>query len=66
MTNADKIRSLTNEELERFLSRVEIGDIDMAVTYCDMCEKDGGNALGLDCDGCRLHWLNSEANNIDW
>ena len=39
MTNADKIRSLTNEELERFLSRVEIGDIDMAVTYCDMCEK---------------------------
>ena len=66
MTNADKIRSLTNEELERFLSHVEIGDIDMAVTYCDMCEKDGGNALGLDCDGCRLHWLNSEVNNIDW
>ena len=64
MTNADKIRSLTNEELERFISRVELGD--MAVTYCDMCEKEGGNALGLDCDGCRLHWLNSEVNNIDW
>ena len=66
MTNADKIRSLTNEELERFLSRVEIGDISRAVACGGMCEKDGGNALGLDCEGCRWHWLKSEVNNSDW
>ena len=65
MTNADKIRSLTNEELATFISKIELGDIDMAVTYCDLCSKDG-NALGIDCDGCILHWLNSEVNKHDF
>lgn len=56
MTNGDRIRSMSDEQLVDFLSRMELGDIDYAVTFCDLC-KDGGNALGLDCDGCLLHWL---------
>lgn len=61
-TNADVIRSMTDEQLRDFISDVEIGDYDMhfAVTFCDLCEK-GGNALDLDCDGCILHWLQQDS-----
>lgn len=58
MTNADRIRNMADEELMEFLKRIEVGDIDYSVTFCDLC-KDGGNVLGLDCDGCLLHWLQS-------
>ena len=61
MTNADKIRQMTDEELADFLEEVEMGDIDYSITFCDMC-KEGGNALGLDCSGCLLHWLKSDIN----
>ena len=62
MTNADIIRSMTDEQLYEFLSCWEQQDIDYAVTFCDLCEqgkREGGkgNALGLDCDGCRKHFL---------
>lgn len=60
MTNADIIRKMTDEQLFEFLSEWECGDIDYAVTFCDMCQKDG-NALNLDCDGCRKHWLKRDA-----
>ena len=56
MTNSDRIRNMADEELMEVLKRIELGDIDYSVTFCDLC-KDGGNALGLDCDGCLLHWL---------
>lgn len=59
MTNGDRIRSMSDEELTEFLRRIELGDIDYSVTFCNMC-KDGGNALGLDCGGCLLHWLQTE------
>lgn len=62
MTNADVIRQMTNEQLAKFIQRVELGDLDYAITFCDMC-KEGGNALNLDCDGCLSHWLNSNAND---
>lgn len=60
-SNADIIRSLTDDELDVFLAMWELHDIDYAVTFCDLCEQDGGNALGLDCDGCRKHWLQEDA-----
>lgn len=60
MTNADVIRSLTGEELNNFLAMWELHDIDYAVTFCDLCAA-GGNTLGLDCDGCRMHWLQEDA-----
>lgn len=58
MTNADRIRNMQDEELMGFLKRIEVGDIDYSVTFCDLC-KDSGNVPGLDCDGCLLHWLQS-------
>lgn len=61
MTNADKIRKMTDEELADFLCEIEDRGIDYGVTFCDMCEE-GGNALGLDCNGCLLHWLKSDIN----
>ena len=60
MTNADRIRNMTDNELYEFLGMFEEGDIDYAVTFCDMCNK-YGNTLGLDCDGCLNHWLSSDA-----
>lgn len=60
MTNADVIRKMTDEQLYEFLSEWECGDIDYAVTFCDLCER-GGNELNLDCDGCRKHWLTRDA-----
>lgn len=59
MTNADRIRNMTDEELDEFLAMWECGDIDYAITFCDLCKKHG-NTLGLDCDGCRMHWLKSD------
>ena len=66
MTNADVIRKMTDDVLYDFLTAWEDGDIDYAVTFCDLCEQgkaDGGqgNDLGLDCDGCRRHWLTVDA-----
>lgn len=66
MTNADIIRSMTDEQLYEFLSEWELQDIDYAVTFCDLCEQDKreggkGNTLGLDCDGCREHFLKEDA-----
>lgn len=58
MTNAQKIRSMTDEELSAFLDKVALDDIDYGITFCGMCNGNPkNNILGLDCDGCRLHWL---------
>lgn len=59
MTNADKIRSMTDEELDFFLGAWELGVVDYSVTFCDLCNGTG-NELNLDCDGCRRHWLESD------
>lgn len=56
-TNADVIREMTDEQLSDFLDRVQVGDIDFGVAFCGLCIKDGGNAVGYDCDDCRLDWL---------
>ena len=62
-TNADVIREFDNEMLAEFIQKVELGDLDYSVTFCDYCQK-YGNILNLDCDGCLKHWLNSPVNEI--
>lgn len=54
ITNADRIRAMTDEELSEFISRIEIGDFGQQVygkTFCDMCKGQ------YKCDDCRLWWL---------
>ena len=69
MTNADLIRGMTDEQLDHFLACWELGDVDYAVTHCDLCKK-GGNIHNFDCDGCRKYWLTSDAREwqglLDW
>ena len=57
-TNADRIRAMSDEELQKFLLEFEAGDIDYAKTFCDMCCKDAAlEQKSVDCDGCLLWWL---------
>ena len=54
MTNADRIRDMSDEELAEFISRIEIGDFGPQVygkTFCDLCK------VQYECDDCRLWWL---------
>ena len=54
LSNADRIRSMSDEELSEFISRIEIGDFGQQVygkTFCDMCKGQ------YKCDDCRLWWL---------
>ena len=58
ITNADRIRRMTDEELAEFISRIEIGDFGQQVygkTFCDMCKGQ------YECDDCRLWWLQQPA-----
>lgn len=58
MTNADKIRAMSDEELAEFISRIEIGDFGPQVygkTFCDLCSGQ------YECDNCRLWWLQQPA-----
>lgn len=55
-TNADVIREMTNEELRDFLNDYRMGEIDIGITFCGMCEKED-NGMNYDCDDCRLDWL---------
>ena len=61
-TNADVIRSMTDEELINFLDEVKLDDIDYSVTFCSECMKDKaaggkGNTLDYDCDACFRSWV---------
>lgn len=58
VTNADRIRRMSDEELAEFISRIEIGDFGPQVygkTFCDMCKGQ------YECDDCRLWWLQQPA-----
>ena len=50
-TNADRIRSMSDEELAEFIYRCEMSEIDYAKTFCDLCNGQ------YECDQCRLDWL---------
>lgn len=57
-TNADKIRSMTDEELADFIQRVQFGDfsnLDYGKTFCDMCDGQ------YECDDCLKSWLKQPA-----
>lgn len=55
ITNADRIRAMSDEELAEFIDRCEMNDIDYAKTFCDLCNGQYG------CDQCRLDWLQQPA-----
>lgn len=58
LSNADRIRDMSDEELAEFISRIEIGDFGPQVygkTFCDMCKGQ------YECDDCRLWWLQRPA-----
>ena len=55
ITNADRIRAMSDEELADFIDRCEMGDIDYAKTFCDLCNGQ------YECDQCRLDWLQQPA-----
>ena len=54
MTNADKIRQMTDEELISFLIDLEIGGFPI----CTFCELGSDN-----CGECLLRWLKQEASD---
>jgi Lar family restriction alleviation protein len=61
-TNAQRIRSMSDEELQKFLHEFESGDIDYAKTFCDLCCKDAAlERRSVDCEGCLLWWLKNDA-----
>ena len=54
-TNADRIRSMTDEELAEFLDRWALGDKKKKKTFCDLCKGQ------YDChDDCLMDWLKEE------
>ena len=55
MTNAQKIRAMSDEELAEFIYRCEMNDTDYAKTFCDLCNGQH------ECDQCRLDWLQRPA-----
>ena len=58
LTNADRIRAMSDEEMAEFIGRIEIGDFGSQVygkTFCDMCKGQ------YECDDCRLRWLQQPA-----
>ena len=54
-TNADRIRSMSDEELAEFIYRCEMSEIDYAKTFCDLCNGQ------YKCGQCRLDWLQQPA-----
>ena len=55
ITNADRIRAMSDEELADFIDKCEMNDIDYAKTFCDLCNGQ------YECDQCRLDWLKQPA-----
>ena len=70
VSNADRMRGMSDEELHKFLLDFEAGDIDYAKTFCDLCCKDAAlERKSTDCEGCLLWWLKNDATlpqGIDW
>lgn len=62
MTNFEKIKSLTVDEMIRFLTRFEFGDVDYSLTFCDLCKGQ------YDCENiCLRNWLTKkEADDFDY
>ena len=61
-TNADRIRSMTDEELLEFLQKFECQDVDYGITFCGKeCDEI------YTCEQCLKTWLNRPfENNSFW
>ena len=58
-SNFQRIKRMNREELAAFLDRVELGDIEFSVTFCDLCQKNHNG----ECDrkGCIRTWLDVDS-----
>lgn len=62
MTNFERIKAMSLYEMQEFLERFEMGDVDYAKTFCDMCCKDAApERRSTDCNGCLKWWLESDS-----
>ena len=65
MTNYERIKSFTVEQMGKFSNMMDLGNIDFSKTFCDMCDD-------KECDACFEWWLNSNSdspqglNEYDW
>lgn len=62
MTNSEKIRSLSDEELAKFLDGWEVGDINRGIFFCSACNGDEENR----CWQCTEYWLDEEADEEEY
>lgn len=59
MTNADRIRSMADEELLDFLNQYDIIDMHCVFEVCSCFTED------TSCKECWLNWLREEVNEND-
>ena len=59
MTNFEKIKSFTIEQMGKFLNMVDLEGIDYKKAFCNSCN---GNKL---CKNCFIEWLNSDTKRSD-
>lgn len=52
MTNADRIRSMTDEELAEFLAKYGM---------CELCELHDTDCIGGNCKTGHMKWLQSDS-----
>lgn len=55
MTNAERIRTMTVDELAELMNALIMDDIDYARTFCDMCNGQ------YECEDCCRWWLAQDA-----
>lgn len=58
MTNADRIRQMTDEELCKFIIMIENNDLSYDALPCGYCQLEDTS----DCDKCIKKWLKRKAN----
>lgn len=55
ITNAERIRTMTVDELAKLMDALSMGDIDYGKTLCDMCNGQ------YECEDCCRWWLAQDA-----
>lgn len=59
MTNEEMIKKMSTDELVELIARIEIGDVDIAKTFCDLCES-------CDREQCIRFWLGWDSKKAPW
>lgn len=59
MTNEELIKQMSTEELVTLIARIELGDVDMEMTFCNLCDE-------CDREKCIRHWLEWETDCSPW